>query len=127
MDRQPPLEKKALHAHLRDLGEQLLCEPDWDREALEGLLDEVLGDIQALHQGYEKPAPEGAEAVQAFVLEALDLYSQCVESMKSYLEEPEEARLRQGLEKAEEAEDILVAVDMVLRENMELLDGGRMA
>ncbi len=121
------LEQMSLYEHLRSLGEQMLAEPDFHRDALEGVLDEVLDDIQALHRGYQAPAPPGGEVVQAFVVEALDLYTQCVEAMKSYLEDPEETLLQQGLDRAEEAEDLLVAVEMVIQENKELLDGGRMS
>jgi hypothetical protein len=121
------LEQMSLYEHLRSLGEQMLAEPDFHRDALEGVLDEVLDDIQALHRGYQDPAPPGGEVVQAFVVEALDLYTQCVEAMKSYLEDPEETLLQQGLDRAEEAEDLLVAVEMVIQENKELLDGGRMS
>jgi hypothetical protein len=126
MDSRPEdLEQVSLFEHLRNLGEQMLAEPDFHRDALEGILDEVLEDIQTLHRGYQKPPPPGGEVVQAFVVEALDLYAQCVESMKTCLEEPEATRIQQGLEKAEEAEDLLVAVEMVIQENKEALSGGQ--
>jgi len=126
MEPSDDLEKRTLYSHLREVGEQLLCETSFHREALSGMLDEVLEDIQALHRGYDQPAPAGAEAVQGFVIEALDLYGQCVEAMKAYLEDPEESRLQWGLERAEEAEDILTAVEMVIQENKELLGEGLM-
>jgi hypothetical protein len=121
------LEQMSLYEHLRNLGEQMLAESEFHRDTLEGMLDEVLDDIQALHHGYQAPAPPGGEVVQAFFVEALDLYTQCVEAMRSYLEEPEESLLQQGMDKAEEAEDLLVAVEMVIQENKELLDGGLMS
>lgn len=121
------LEPRGLSEHLQDLGEHLLAEPEFHREALEELLDEVLEDIQTLHMGYEEPAPPGGEAIQAFVAEALDLYAQCVVAMKTWLEDPEESWIRQGLEKAEEAEDLLIAVEMVIQENKEQLHGGGMS
>lgn len=121
------LEQVSLYEHLRNLGEQMLAEPDFHRDALEGVLDEVLEDIQTLHRGYQNPPPRGGEVVQAFVVEALDLYAQCVESMKTYLEEPEATLIQQGLEKAEEAEDLLVAVEMVVQENKEALGGGQVS
>ncbi len=121
------LEQVSLYEHLRNLGQQMLAEPDFHRDALEGVLDEVLEDIQTLHRGYESPPPPGGEVVQAFVVEALGLYTECVEAMKSYLDEPEEALLQQGLERAEEAEDLLVAVEMVIQENKEALGGGRVS
>lgn len=121
------LEKLTLYEHLREVGEQLLCEPAWHRDAVEDMLDEVLGDIMTLHQGYGGPVPPGAEAVRAFVSEALELYAQCVESLKEYLDDPEEIHIAQGLAKAEEAEDLLTAVEMVIQENKELLDGALMS
>jgi len=119
------LDQVSLYEHLRNLGEQMLAEPDCYRDTLEGVLDEVLEDIQTLHRGYQIPPPPGGEVVQAFVVEALDLYAQCVEAMKTYLDEPEATLIQQGLEKAEEAEDLLVAVEMVIQENKEALGGGR--
>lgn len=126
MEASDDLEKRTLYSHLREVGEQLLCETSFHREALSGMLEEVLEDIHSLHRGYEQPAPTGAEAVQGFVLEALDLYAQCVEAMQAHLEDPEESRVQWGLERAEEAEDILTAVETVIQENKDLLGEGLM-
>jgi hypothetical protein len=116
-----PEERLALRDFLKEVGDSLLCGASFKPEALESTLDDVLSDIKAIHSQYVEPSCCGADTVREFMLEALDLYVQCLDEMKSFLADQAEGHIHRGLAQAEEADDLLSAVESVIADHKDAL------
>ena len=74
-----------LKEYIKSLGEHLLCEPLYHRDALNKALDTVYSDILEIRGHFNAEAPPGMEPVRDFMLESLELYRQSVDDMKGYV------------------------------------------
>jgi hypothetical protein len=120
-DAMNPEIKMDLGAYIKSLGEHLLCEPVYNRDALDEALSTITGDIQDIRQNFNRQAPPGLESVQTFMLESLNLYMQSIDDMRNYMSSEDRDLLEQALVKAEEAEDIVVALEEVIQDRKDWL------
>lgn len=110
-----------LKSYIRSLGEHLLCEPAFDKDALKNTLDMVSRDVNEIRGSFSDEPPPGLEAVRDFMVGSLDLYLQSIEDMKKYMSSEERDYLEQAMMKVEEAEDIMSAIDQVIQEHRDWL------
>jgi len=113
--------KMDLKTYIKSLGEHLLCEPTYNRDALSDALNVISDDIGSIRQSFTGSAPQGLEPVRDFMLESLNLYMQSVEDMKKYMSSEDSELLESAIVKAEEAEDIIGAVEEVIQEHKDWL------
>lgn len=111
-----------LRTYIRTLGDHLLSEPEFNKDALKNALDMVSADVEEIRRGFMDEAPAGLESVRDFMRESLDLYMQSIEDMKQYMTSEERDYLEQAMVKAEEAEDIMGAIDQVIQEHSDWLN-----
>lgn len=112
-----------LKTYIRSLGEHLLSEPEFDKEALKKALDMVSHDVDDIRESFADAPPPGLEPVRDFMMESLNLYMQSIEDMRQYMGSEERDYIEQALMKAEEAEDIMSAIDHVIQEHRDWLSG----
>ncbi len=113
--------KMDLKTYIKSLGEHLLCEPAYDKDALSEALNVISDDISSIRNSFAGNAPQGLEPVRNFMLESLNLYMQSVEDMKKYMSNDDSELLESAMVKADEAEDIIGAVEEVIQEHKDWL------
>jgi len=114
--------KMDLKEYIKSLGDHLLCEESFNRDGLNEALDMVSSDIQDIRQHFREDAPPGLEPVRDFMLESLELYRQSIDDMRCYIGNEDRELLEQAIVKAEEAEDILGAIEHVIEEHRNWLN-----
>ncbi|HXE72699.1 MAG TPA: hypothetical protein VNO81_08550 [Candidatus Nitrosotenuis sp.] len=108
-----------LLSFLRSLATHLSLGAELPRDEVRSTLDMVRQTLSDLYARYEPPAPEGAEVVREFMLEALELFYQSVEGILGFLEGGDPELLTQSVLQAEEASDILNSIEYVIQQNQE--------
>jgi hypothetical protein len=108
--------------YIRDLANHMALGTalPWDQvnESLETIQEHLEGMIKE----YQQPAPDGAEVVQQFMLEAMELFLEAVDGLYEFLESKDRDRLSESVIKAEEANDILGCVEYALEQNKQYLN-----
>lgn len=88
------------------------------RGEIEASLDDVQANLQSVRDSYEgEEAPEGAEAIRDCMIETLDLFSAAVDDIRAFLGGGPVELLRQAVERAEEADDILGYIEYQIEQN----------
>ncbi|MDQ7822374.1 MAG: hypothetical protein RDV48_06225 [Candidatus Eremiobacteraeota bacterium] len=118
---QNPEIKMDLKTYIRTLGEHLLSEPEYDKDALNEVLDTVSTDIRDIRQNFTGETPSGLEPVRDFMVESLDLYMQSLDDMRKYVDSEDRDSLNDAIVRAEEAEDIMGAIEQVIQEHRDWL------
>ncbi|MHC9544171.1 MAG: hypothetical protein AB9903_32055 [Vulcanimicrobiota bacterium] len=113
--------KMDLKTYIKSLGEHLLCEPAYSKDALSEALTVISDDIGTIRASFTGNAPAGLEPVRDFMLESLNLYMQSVEDIRKYMSNEDSELLERAIVKAEEAEDIIGAVEDVIQEHKDWL------
>lgn len=93
------------------LVENLMLNAHYNADALRGRIDGarvVIGEVAA---AYDDPPPEGGEAIRELMLEALGLFDGALLEIAAFIDDADEERLRVAVRDAEEAHDVLLAVD----------------
>lgn len=103
------------------LVERLMLTSDFNKEELEDVIGSVRDELDGIRLHYEAPAPTGAEAVQDLMLESLTLFDESFEEITLFLQDEDEDRLGRAVSQAEEANDILVAIEDVIQNNKHVL------
>lgn len=103
------------------LVERLMMNSDFPRDQVVALLDPVLEDLRAMRGPYDEACPEGAEAVRSLMVEMLDLYEQSLLEITAFLGDEEDGHLQLAVAMAEEANDLLSAVEHVIQTNKDVL------
>lgn len=111
--------KMDLRTYIKSLGGHLLCEPEYNKSALSEALDMISSDIQDIRQNFTAEAPKGLEPVRDFMIESMDLYLKSVEDMRKYMNSDDREHIEEAMMKAEEAEDIMGAIESVIQEQMD--------
>ena len=108
-----------LVAFIRDLAEHLALGTELDLDEIGVALEGVQNLLVALHEQYEKPAPEGAEVIREFMLEAIGLVHGATEEIFNYFEDEDSQRLTQAVLLVEEGDDILSSIEYVIEQNQQ--------
>ena len=103
--------------YLRDLAEHLARDKPLAWREGEASLSTVEGSLEGFKARYRQAAPAGAEAVQALVLEAVELFTHSLDGIYDFIETKDPASLRQAVAQAEEVDDILSAVEYAVEQN----------
>lgn len=106
---------------LRDLASHLALGTPLSLEAILPALGRVKEHLQELYAQYEAPAPEGAEVIRDYMLEALELFFGSIEEIEAFLEDADRDRLARAVVSAEEADDILGSLEYVIQQNQQWL------
>ena len=101
--------------------ERLMLSTDFNADEIEKLLDSVRHDLDAMRAHYAGPAPAGTEAVGQLMLESLTLFDESFDEISQFLQDQNEDRLRVAVARADEANDILSAVEEIIQINKHVL------
>ena len=102
--------------------EKLMLSDDYLSEDILQFLDLIHSDIDAVRADYEEGIPEEARPVADLMLESLDLFDQAFQQVAEFLADFNEERLRKAVSIAEEADDLLTAVEALVTENKDTLE-----
>lgn len=114
-------EKADLLDFLRNLASHLALGTTLDLDAILPALGRLKEHLQELYSQYEAPAPEGAEVIRDYMLEALELFFGSIEEIEGFLEDADRERLARAVVSAEEADDILGSIEYVIQQNQQWL------
>ncbi|MEW6277934.1 MAG: hypothetical protein AB1758_04870 [Candidatus Eremiobacterota bacterium] len=106
---------------LRNLADHLALGTPLPMQEIQQSLDLVKQTLEQLYQQYEAPAPQGAEVIREFMLEALQLFYQAVEGIEDFVATGQRDSLAEAVLKAEEANDILSSIEYVIDQNKQWL------
>lgn len=114
-------ERADLLDFLRNLASHLALGTTLDLDAILPALGRLKEHLQELYAQYEAPAPEGAEVIRDYMLEALELFFGSIEEIEGFLEDADRDRLARAVVSAEEADDILGSIEYVIQQNQQWL------
>jgi len=103
------------------LVEKLLLTVDYHREELTDLIESVQDNLAEIKSNYEKPAPRGAEGVQSLMVEALSLFDGAFQGILDFMDDEDEAYLKNSVSLAEEGNDLLGAIEEVIQQNKDII------
>ena len=106
---------------VRALVERLMLNAEFNRGEVERLVVAIQEDLERIRADYTEPAPEGAETVQELMLEAVDLYGKSLQEILIFLDDNDEDHLSRSVFAAEEASDVLLAMEDVIQANKHVL------
>lgn len=112
----------SLHEWVYEVVEHVILSADFNEAALRAEIDRLRAEIAAMANEYGEPAPRGAEAIQALLLEGFTLYDEALQSIASFLEDLDEDALRLAVYRAEEANDIFGSVESMIQTNKNLIN-----
>ena len=104
---------------IRDLADHLAIGTELPWDEIRASLEMAKRNLTDLYAQYEQPAPEGAEVIREFMLEALQLFYSSIEAVESCLGQPDLELLARAVVSAEEANDILASIEYVIAQNQE--------
>lgn len=107
--------------YLRDLADHLSRGTALNWREVEGTLNSLQDLFEGIAARYQDPAPSGAEVVRELMLESVDLFMLCLDGIYDYIETKNPAELRLAVARAEEASDLLCAVEYAVEQNKEWL------
>jgi len=110
-------EETTFAGFVRSLGEQLLEDPGCDLAPLESPLVTILNYLNSLQSFYGNPSPPCTETIREYMLQAVALYKECLQELRDFAADRRPSRLPRALAMAEEAEDIMKALEIVMDEN----------
>lgn len=105
--------------YIRDLCQHLALGTELDLDAIAKALDTIQERTSVLYEEYEKPPPEGAELIQEFMLEALQLIHSAVDEIFDFFDDDDPEHLRQAVLKVEEGDDVLTTIQYVIEQNQQ--------
>lgn len=111
----------GIHETIHGIVEQLMLNPDCDVEALQRDLDGVHTGLTAMMTHYEREVPSGAEAVRDLMVECLQLYLGAVAQITQFLDTYDDEQLQSAVSLADEASDVLSAVEDLIQTNKNLI------
>lgn len=114
-------ERAVLLDFLRNLASHLALGTTLDLDVILPALARTKEHLQDLYAQYEAPAPEGAEVIRDYMLEALELFFGSIEEIEGFLEDADRDRLARAVVAAEEADDILGSIEYVIQQNQQWL------
>ena len=103
------------------LVERMMLSTEFSKDDLESLFGSIRDDLDKMRTHYETPAPDGTQAVAELMSEALTLFDSSFNEMTEFLFDQDEDRLRRAVLSAEEANDILAAVEDVIQTNKQVI------
>ncbi len=101
---------------IRDLAAELATGETALAPAIIEIMEDAYQDLQSLGQSYQAPAPDGAEEIREAMLEAVDLYLNSLDRIREVDASGQTEGLREALEWAEEASDLLEQVDYLVEQ-----------
>lgn len=105
--------------YIRDLARHLALGTALDLDAIGDALESIQERTTALYAEYEKPPPAGAELIQEFMLEALQLIHQSVDEIFDFFDDGEQEHLTQAVLLVEEGDDVLTSIQYVIEQNQQ--------
>jgi hypothetical protein len=113
----PEEEEISFAGFIRSLGDQLLAEPGCDISQLEGPISSILNYLNSLLAFYSNPSPPCTETIRVYMLQVIDMYKECLQEIRAFADDRKPSRISRSLALAEEAEDIMKALEIVIDEN----------
>ena len=105
--------------YIRDLARHLALGTELDLDAIGDALESIQERTTALYAEYEKPPPQGAELIQEFMLEALQLIHQSVDEIFDFFDDGDQEHLTQAVLLVEEGDDVLTSIQYVIEQNQQ--------
>jgi hypothetical protein len=99
---------------IRELASELASGEEALAPAVMEILERAYAELEGLLAQYEAPAPEGAEEIRQCMLEALNLYLDALDRIREVDASGEAERLKEAVEWAEEASDLLDQIDYLI-------------
>lgn len=84
-------------------------------------LESLQKDLDEIHRAYMSYSPEGTESLRNSMVEMLQRFRQCVSLMKEYVTGGEKTLLREACGLAEEGAEMLISLQLVLKESQEMI------
>ena len=103
------------------LVERLMLSTEFNKDDMEGLFGSIRDDLDGIRAHYQEPAPEGTQGVAELMVESLTLFDSSFNELTEFLFDQDEDRLRRAVLQAEEANDILSAVEDVIQTNKQII------
>ncbi len=112
----------SLVTYIRDLCRHLAVGTELSIDDISDSLDALQDQVGLLYQQYEEnEAPEGAEAIRDYMMEALQLIHDAVEDIQQVFEEEDKSLLAEAISKIEEADDIFALITYAIEQNQQSL------
>lgn len=105
----------SLHDLILGLVENLMLNATYDANALRQTVDRARAQIVDIEKLYDVPAPPGAEAVQALMLESLSLFDGALAKIRAFIDNENDELLSEAVREAEEAADVLTVVEDLIQ------------
>lgn len=115
------MQEGSLYDLVLSLVENLMRNAHFDAVALRGVLDEARGTVGEVASCYDAPAPEGAEAIRELMLESLTLFDSALAQIEAFIDDAEEERLSLAMRDAQEANDLLEAVEDLVQVSKDII------
>ncbi|MBI3929471.1 MAG: hypothetical protein HY319_28255 [Armatimonadetes bacterium] len=104
---------------IRDLAQHLALGTELPVDEIADSLTGVQQTLSELYAQYEEPPPAGAEVIQEFMLEALQMFHQAIEELFAFFEDSDREHLTQAVLLAEEGDDILSSIEYVIEQKQQ--------
>lgn len=116
-----PMTQPDLLNYLRDLAGHLALGTALDWDSVNRSLESIQEALESRLEAYQEPGPEGTEAVREVMVESLELFLGAVDALYDFLESKHAEHLSRAVLQAEEANDILSAIEYAIEQNRDRL------
>jgi HEAT repeat protein len=112
-----PLQGLRLVSFISNLAKFLGTGAPYFRDEIVESLSGIQENLAAVRANYEGDSPEGTESIQACMIETLDLFHAAVDDLLAFMDSGHRPRLREAVERAEEADDILSYIEYQIEQS----------